>query len=215
MDRQHIGGIDFDVVSFSESFSTSHASYSEPEESGKGDQASLLSEFLYSMHDDPDKVTDIIRLLNSIALLYSNSSLGFNVTVAKVLNPGLSYQDIAEKYGTSKQLVSYHLDRSKKLIPTLESAILVDHRHQPKLNHAKSLTKVAKSGRKRRLRNKLRQHIEQNYSSLLDFSKKMNISYDVVRRTANNLRKPSMETRRNFARAFGITLEQLKERFDI
>lgn len=212
MEKQQVGGVDFDKVSFSETLSTPHLSDIEV---AAVSPSKLLAELLWALHEEPNELKQVIRLLNNIVLFYDNSPRGFDIVLTKVLHPEKSYQEIAKEQNTSKQLVDYHLKRAKELLPELESAILVDRRHHPKLNYVKHLSLRRNSRVVRGKKGKLWQYIDKNYSSLLDFSNKIGIEYSVVYRTAHNRRKPRLETREKFARAFGITLEQLKEQYDV
>jgi hypothetical protein len=212
MDKQQTGGIDFADVAFSEQFSTPHPS-DMPD--ADGEPSKLLAELLWVLHAEPNELKQLIRLLNRIVLFYDNSPRGFDIVLTKVLHPEMSYQDIATEQNTSKQLVAYHLKRANEVLPELESAVLVDRRHHPKLNYAKTCTVRRKSRTVNGPQGKLWQYIDDNYDSILDFSKKIGIEYSVVYRTAHNQRKPRLETRKKFARALGVTLEQLNEQYGL
>lgn len=166
----------------------------------------LLAELLHEMMDEPEKNKQIIQLLGRLSSLHKASPRTFEIALTKLLYPGLSYNDIAERYGTSKQMVAYYLDRAKKLVPQIESAILIDRRH---VRVTKSLTQSEKITKEARSR------ICAVFGSVKAFSKKTPFSHPAISRWLNGKRSPKHASRVALADSLGLTVDELEEKFGL
>lgn len=81
---------------------------------------------------EKDTRSDWVRALSSCVLALVDLSREhpetFKYCIEKIRDPGMSYRDIAAKFGCRKQNVDYHLKRGCFLVPQLRTAFLVDQR---------------------------------------------------------------------------------------
>ena len=74
----------------------------------------------------------IFNLFGSLSNIYQANPKTYKILLIRLLEPNLSYQNIADRLNTSKQLIAYHLQKAKDLLPELNLAFLVDQRKFPK-----------------------------------------------------------------------------------
>lgn len=208
-----LGCFSYDDVSYSQTIAQ------EPDQWNDRRAASaphkMLAELLYDLHERPAEHAALIKVLNRLTSLHNSSPRGFSVTLTKVLNPGLSYTEIGERHGITKQSVAFHLGRAQKLIPQLKAAILVDRRNLPKSQLAKSLTLGDKSKQDNKINCKLGCWIEEKYGSLAEFSRKTKIPLCSLCRWLNGDNRPRHKSRERLADAVGVTMNELEEKFGL
>ena len=96
--------------------------------------ANIMSEIFHLLekHQGTDQHCIIFNLFNKLQLIYSSNPKTYKVLLIKLLEPHLSYSEIALRINGSKQLVDFHLKKAKTLFPELSEAILIDTRKYPK-----------------------------------------------------------------------------------
>lgn len=172
--------------------------------------AKILGELLYSLHDQPERMSQLVQLLHHVCELYHNNPLGFSITLTKMLNPEMSFTEIGERHNTSKQLVDYYLKRVTALVPLLKPAILVDRRRV-----ASSLTGSGKQLRYNDTNCNLHTAIIEKSGSAKAFSRLSGIDQASLSRFINNRQKPKPRMRVRLATALGIDLLTLNMRYGI
>jgi len=180
-------------------------------EQEKGNEpAKILGELLYSLHDQPERMSQLVQLLNHVCELYQNNPLGFSITLTKMLNPEMSFSEIGERHNTSKQLVDYYLKRIVSLVPLLEPAILVDRRRV-----AVSLTPRHKYLPLTGINGNIRDAIIDKAGSACAFSDISGIDKGSLSKIINTGRKPRKEIRDRLCKALEIEQLELQLRFGI
>jgi len=77
-------------------------------------------------------INDLLRAFaQSLRLLIGlkeSRPMTYQVLDAKMQEPGLSYSDLAKRFGCRKQNIQYHLKKAVELCPELSTALLIDNR---------------------------------------------------------------------------------------
>jgi len=202
----------YDDISYSESYAESPEQWKDKE--GGQSPRKLLAELLYAIHDQPHRAASILQVLNQVCSIYRNNPACFSVTITKILHPEMSYEKIAERHNTSKQLVEYYLKRSIEQIPSLQSAILVDRRRIPHLKCPFPLTLSHNALRLNEKKRSFTNWIYDKFGTISEFSRRSEVKRTTILGIING-KKPRLQTRELLAEAMGITLYQLSTKYGI
>lgn len=92
----------------------------------------FFSELLFYLQNDVESVYKIFYFTEKLKEILQSNPKTFQITLLKIINPHKSFSELAEDIGCDKQLIAYHLDKSRHIFPEIDKAFIIDKRKYPK-----------------------------------------------------------------------------------